>query len=79
MTSDSPPDELLAIHEALERLEREDRPAAELVKLRYFAGLSLTEAGAALGLSRTTAYEQWSYARAWLRCALGESEPPAAG
>jgi RNA polymerase sigma factor (sigma-70 family) len=76
MTSDSPAEELLAVHEALEQLEREDRSAAELVKLRYFAGLSLTEAAAAIGISRTTAYEQWAYARAWLRCALASDEQP---
>jgi RNA polymerase sigma factor (TIGR02999 family) len=59
---------LLAINEALERLAQEDPQAAELVKLRFFAGFSITEAAEILGVSRTTAYEQWTYARAWLRC-----------
>lgn len=59
---------LLEIDEALERLAKEDSQAAELVKLRFFAGFSITEAAELLGLSRTTAYEQWAYARAWLRC-----------
>ena len=63
-------DDVLAIHEALTRLEAEDARAAQLVKLRFFAGLSLTEAAEALGMSRTSAYEQWAYARAWLRCAV---------
>jgi RNA polymerase sigma factor (TIGR02999 family) len=72
LTSKSSDDELLAVHEALEKLELEDAPAAALVKLRYFAGLSLTEAAQALGISRTKAYEQWAYARAWLRCTLAE-------
>jgi RNA polymerase sigma factor (TIGR02999 family) len=72
LTSKSSDDELLAVHEALDKLEQEDTPAAALVKLRYFAGLSLTEAAQALGISRTKAYEQWAYARAWLRCTLAE-------
>jgi RNA polymerase sigma factor (TIGR02999 family) len=72
---DDPPDEVLAVNEALERLAAEDPQAAELVKLRYFAGLSVEEAAQALGLSRATAYRHWTYARAWVRCeVLGESE-----
>ncbi len=71
-----PSHDLLAIHEALSRLEAEDLQASQLVKLRYFAGLSLTEAAEAMGISRTTAYEQWAYARAWLRCALADDAPP---
>ena len=65
-----PSDDVLAIDEALTKLEAEDPQAAQLVKLRFFAGLSLSEAAEAIGISRTSAYEQWSYARAWLRCAL---------
>ena len=72
LTTNSSDEELLAVHEALEKLELEDPLAAALVKLRYFAGLSLTEAAQALGVSRTKAYEQWAYARAWLRCTLAE-------
>jgi RNA polymerase sigma factor (TIGR02999 family) len=64
------PDELLLIDEALDRLAQEDREAAELVKLRYFAGLSVAEAAESLGISRSTAYEHWTYARAWLHAAL---------
>jgi RNA polymerase sigma factor (TIGR02999 family) len=72
---DDPPDEVVAVDEALDRLAAEDRQAAELVKLRYFAGLSVEEAAQALGLSRATAYRHWTYARAWVRCeVLGESE-----
>ena len=59
---------LLAINEALETLAGEDPQAAELVKLRFFAGFSITEAAEILGVPRTSAYEQWAYARAWLRC-----------
>ena len=64
---------LLEIDEALQRLATEDAQAAELVKLRFFAGFSLPEAAEILGLSRSTAYEQWAYARAWLRCEMEES------
>jgi RNA polymerase sigma factor (TIGR02999 family) len=62
--------ELLAIDEALDRLAAEDPAAARFVQLRYFAGLTAEEAADALGLSRSTAYEHWAYARARLRCLL---------
>jgi RNA polymerase sigma factor (sigma-70 family) len=65
-------DDVLAIHEALTKLEAEDARAAQLVKLRFFAGMSLTEAADALGMSRTSAYDEWAYVRAWLRCAVEE-------
>jgi RNA polymerase sigma factor (sigma-70 family) len=58
----------VAIDEALERLAAEDQQAADLVKLRYFAGLNIEEAAQALGISRATAYRHWTYARAWIRC-----------
>ena len=64
-------DRLLAIDEALETLNREDPQAAQLVKLRFFAGLSVTDAAGVLGISRANAYEQWAYARAWLRREVG--------
>jgi RNA polymerase sigma factor (TIGR02999 family) len=64
------PDELVLVDEALERLSREDPEAAELVKLRYFTGLSVAEAAETLGISRSTAYEHWTYARAWLHAAV---------
>ena len=64
------PDELLLIDEAISKLAREDARAAQLVRLRYFAGLSVEEAAELSGLSRSTAYEHWSYARAWLHCEL---------
>lgn len=76
LTTGASEDDLLAIHEALHKLENEDPQAAHLVKLRYFAGLSLTEAAEAIGVSRSTAYEQWAYARAWLRCAMDGEGPP---
>jgi RNA polymerase sigma factor (TIGR02999 family) len=69
--------DLLALHEALERFEKVDRLKAELVKLRYFAGLSLPRAAEALGISETTADRYWAYARAWLHAELkkGGTEP----
>ncbi len=69
-------DELLAVNEALERLEKLDPPKAELVKLRYFGGLTIPEASQALGVSVTTANRYWAYARAWLHeelAAAGEA------
>jgi RNA polymerase sigma factor (TIGR02999 family) len=74
----APPEELLALDEALARLAAEDADAARIVDLHFFAGLSIDEAAEALGVSRATAYRQWAYARAWLRCQLGgEGYPPA--
>jgi RNA polymerase sigma factor (TIGR02999 family) len=59
-------DELLAVHEALDALAAHDARKAELVKLRYFAGLSIDEAADVLGISAPTAKRDWTYARAWL-------------
>lgn len=66
------PDDLLALDEALIRLGAEDPEAAQVVKLRFYAGQSVEEAAEALGISRTQAYRDWTYACAWLRSALGE-------
>src|SRR5205823_6243878 len=60
------PDQMLAIHEALERLQQSAPDVFELVRLRYFAGLNIEEAALALGVSVPTAYRHWNYARAWL-------------
>jgi len=70
-----PYDELLAVHEALERLTAEDAPAAELVKLRYFAGLSMPEAAAALGVSQRSLERLWTFAKAWLRKEIVAGRP----
>jgi RNA polymerase sigma factor (sigma-70 family) len=65
---------LLALHEALAKLEKKDRRKAELVKLRFFAGLTNEEAAQALGISTSTADNDWAYARSWLRLEIsGES------
>jgi RNA polymerase sigma factor (TIGR02999 family) len=63
-------DEVLAIDEALTRLAAEDPQAARLIQLSYFAGLSVEDAAALVGLSRSSAYEHWAYARVRLRCLL---------
>jgi RNA polymerase sigma factor (TIGR02999 family) len=59
-------DELIAVDEALERLAKVDVQAAELVKLRYFAGLSIPQVAEVLGISARTADRIWAYAKAWL-------------
>ena len=66
----APPDLLLTLDDAITGLEAEDPAAAALVRLRYYAGLPLEQAGASLGISTATAYRHWAYARAWLAHAL---------
>jgi RNA polymerase sigma factor (TIGR02999 family) len=61
------PAEFLALHEALDKLAMQHPRKAELVKLRFFAGLTNEQAAAALGISPSTADNDWAYARAWLR------------
>jgi RNA polymerase sigma factor (TIGR02999 family) len=68
-------EDLLALDEALTRLAADDPEAAAVVKLRYFAGLSVEEAAQSLGMSRATAYRHWTYARAWLLEELAGDEP----
>jgi RNA polymerase sigma factor (TIGR02999 family) len=63
-------DDLLALDEALNRLAQEDPVKADVVKLRFFVGLSIDETAAALGMSRATAVRHWTYARAWLHEAI---------
>ncbi len=62
-----PDDELLAVHEALERLAQRDPVSADLVNLRYFAGLSMAEAAQALGIPLRNAERLWTFAKTWLR------------
>jgi RNA polymerase sigma factor (TIGR02999 family) len=72
------PEDLVALNDALDHLAAEDPVKAELVKLRFFAGLSVQEAAEVLGVSRATADRYWAYARAWLYCALS-GQPPLTG
>ena len=62
--------DLLAVNEALERFEQMDKVAADLVKLRYYAGLTIPQAAEAMGISSATADRYWAYARAWLHSEL---------
>ena len=65
-------EKLLAVDDVLDKLAAETPEAAELVKLRIFAGMTVNEAADALGVSRTTAFRHWTYARAWLRAAFAD-------
>jgi RNA polymerase sigma factor (TIGR02999 family) len=71
------PETLLAVDEAISRLSSEDPQSAEIAKLRLFAGVSIEEAAKILGISRATAFRDWSFARAWLSAAIApeKNEP----
>lgn len=73
------PESVIALDEALARLFKEDRLAAELVKMRYFAGLTLAQTAEALGVSPRTADRCWAYAKAWLYHEIAKGEPGPAG
>jgi RNA polymerase sigma factor (TIGR02999 family) len=66
LAADTPPDTLLVVHEALEKFAGEDAPKAELVRLRFFIGLTNAEATKILGLSEPTGKRYWDFSRAWL-------------
>jgi RNA polymerase sigma factor (TIGR02999 family) len=70
----APIEDVLAVNEALDRLAARDPTAAELVKLHYFAGMTLEAAADVLGVPHRTAYRDWAFARAWLARILGGSE-----
>jgi RNA polymerase sigma factor (TIGR02999 family) len=67
-------EELLALDDALEKLDAEDPATAQLIHLRFFVGLPIEEAAELLGISRATANRQWAYARAWMKCEMGPKE-----
>ena len=75
LTAPAPADDLLALDEALSQLAARDPLKADLVKLRYFAGLTSEEAARALGISPSTADRAWAYARAWLHRAVTRAGP----
>jgi RNA polymerase sigma factor (TIGR02999 family) len=75
---EAPNDDLLALDEALDKLACAEPAKAQLVKLHYFAGLSLEEAGRVLGIAHRTAKRHWAYARAWLYAAICDSPPASA-
>ena len=64
------PEQLLDLEDALNKLEQDDSKAAEVFKLRYFAGLSIEQVADLLGVSRATAYRHWTFARAWLQAQM---------
>jgi RNA polymerase sigma factor (TIGR02999 family) len=70
----APAVDLLAVNEALDKFEQLDKLAAGLVKLRYYAGLTIPQAAEALGISSTTADRHWAYARAWLHAELKKGD-----
>ena len=74
LSLDGASDEVLALDEALTRLAVEDEAKAELVKLRFYAGMSLKQAAKFLGLSSSTADRYWAYARAWLYHEMSEGD-----
>lgn len=76
LVQDERSDELLAVDEALDLLAREDPVAADLVKLRYFVGMTMEEAAATMGMSLRNTERAWTYARAWLRRRIGEPFGP---
>ena len=69
------PEEILAIHDALTKLESSNDQAAQLVKLRYFVGLTIREAAQVLGVSSRKADQIWAYARVWLLAEMGTDAP----
>jgi RNA polymerase sigma factor (TIGR02999 family) len=71
-------DDLLGLDDALQKLEQQHPRKAELVKLRFYAGLTTAQAAQSLGVSVTTAENDWSYARAWLRLEMSGGRPPGA-
>jgi RNA polymerase sigma factor (TIGR02999 family) len=74
ITAPLPDEDLIAVHEVVDKLSEIDPVAAQLVKLRFFAGLNMSEVADVLGISVRSAQDVWSYARAWLRTALGRDK-----
>ena len=73
---EGPSTDLIALDEALSKLAEEDRVVADLVKMRYYAGLTIEQAASILGVSRRTADRYWAYARAWLYQEITKAEKP---
>jgi RNA polymerase sigma factor (TIGR02999 family) len=68
-----PPEEVLALHEALEDLERQDPLKGQIVNLRYFAGMRMKECAGVLGLSERTLHRQWRFIKAWMKNRLSQA------
>jgi RNA polymerase sigma factor (sigma-70 family) len=78
LSRDDDPEQIVALDEAFRRLEKEDPRAADVVRLRFYAGLSVQETARALDLSERTVKREWTFARAWLFAALSPDEPSTA-
>ena len=76
LASPMPDDQLLALNDALDRLEKLDPRGAQLVKLCFFCGLTQQQAGEQLGISRATAERTWAFARAWLHREVSAEAAP---
>ena len=77
VAKEPPPEEVIAVHDALDALKAEDPLAADIVQLHYFSGFSIEEAATLLSMSRATAYRLWTYARASLRALIErDMQPP---
>src|SRR5436190_1658436 len=74
VAASSRPFDLLLLNDALDKLAQQDKRKSELVKLRYFAGLTIQEAAAALGIADSTADADWAYAKSWLRLELADAD-----
>jgi RNA polymerase sigma factor (TIGR02999 family) len=72
--NDTAMDELIALDEALEKLSEKDKASSDLIKLRFFAGLTMEQAAEVLGIPRRTAERNWAYARAWLYKEIGRGD-----
>jgi RNA polymerase sigma factor (TIGR02999 family) len=77
--NDTSSDDLIALDEALEKLSKKDKVKADLVKLRYFVGLTSEQAAEVLGISPSTADRHWAYARSWLRLEVAKGNQTARG
>ena len=76
LVAERPSDDLLVLDEALKKLSATEPSIAELVKLRYFAGLTIDQVAQVQGISRRTAVDHWAYARSWLAREIGEGSEP---
>lgn len=73
LSAGGPPDDLLALDDALQKLEQQSPRKAQVVKLRYFAGLTIPQTAEALGIAPSTAISDWSYAKGWLKLEISKN------
>lgn len=75
LAAEQDPEQILALDEAIHRLEAEEPRSAQVLKLRFFTGLSVAETAEVIGLSERTVKREWQFARAWMFRALGGNDP----